>query len=114
MKEKYRCISIILEKETGNWITVNKYFWNNEEFYQKYSKRTIMIPKSLGNSIMRVCKKNDMDFQIKNEIVGEKKGYEDKSKVKILIFGNEDVSPNDFNLSQPYIIAEEFIAERIK
>ncbi|MDY0989515.1 hypothetical protein SOM12_18940 [Flavobacterium sp. CFBP9031] len=107
-------ISNILEKETGNWITVNEYLWNNEEFYQKYSKRAITIPKSLGNSIMQVCKKHDMDFQIKNEVIGEKKGYKDKSNVKILIFGNEDVSPNDFNLCQPYIIAEEFIAERIK
>ena len=31
-----------------------------------------------------------------------------------LIFGNEDVSPNEFNLNQPFIIAEEFTAKRIK
>lgn len=30
-------ISNVLEKKTGNWITVNEYFWNNEEYYDKYS-----------------------------------------------------------------------------
>lgn len=107
-------ISNALEKETGNWITVKEYFWNNEEYYEKYSKRTISIPKSLENSIKEICKKHRMDFQIKNEIVGEDKGYAHKPKAKVLIFGNEDVSPNDFNLNQPFIIAEEFTAERIK
>ena len=107
-------VSNALERETGNWITVNEYFWNNEEFYQNYAKRTIMMPKSLGNSILKVCEKHNMGFQIKSELVGEKKGYADKPNAKILIFGNEDVSPNDFNLRQPYIIAEEFIAQRIK
>lgn len=107
-------ISNVLEKVTGNWITVNEYFWNNEEYYKMYSKRTIRIPKSLGISIKEVCEKHKMNFQINNETFGEDKGYADKSKAKVLIFGNEDVSPNDFNLNQPFIIAEDFIAERIK
>ena len=33
---------------------------------------------------------------------------------KILIFGNEDVCPNDYNLFQPYIIAESFMATKIE
>ncbi|HEX8561966.1 MAG TPA: hypothetical protein VF676_03195 [Flavobacterium sp.] len=107
-------VSNILERETGNWITVNEYFWNNEEYYEKFSERTITIPKSLEKSIKEICEDHDLSFQINNEIVGEDKGYADKPNSKILIFGNEDVSPNDFNLNQPYIIAEEFIAERIK
>ena len=107
-------ISNVLEKETGNWITVNEYFWNNEEYYKKYSTRTIRIPKSLEKSIKDVCKKHHLYFKITNETVGEGKGYADKPKAKVLIFGNEDVSPNDFFLNQSFIIAEEFAAERIK
>ena len=37
-------------------------------------------------------------------------------KLENLIFGNEDVCPNYFNLNQPYIIADSFeaiITERI-
>jgi hypothetical protein len=107
-------INNVLEKETGNWITVREYFWNNEEYYEKYSNRTISIPNSLEKPIRKVCEKHKLHFQINNEVIGEDKGYSDKPKSKILIFGNEDVSSNDFNLNQPFIVAEEFTAERIK
>lgn len=103
-----------MEKETGNWITVNEYFWNNEEYYAKYSKRTISIPKSLKDTVRKVCEKHNLSFEINNEIIGDDKGNSYKPNSKLLIFGNEDVSSNDFNLNQPFIIAENFIAERIK
>lgn len=107
-------ISNVLEKETGNWITVNRFFGNSEEQFRMYSNRIISIPKSLENSIKQVCEKHKLSFRVNNEIIGDNKGYTDKPKAKVLIFGNEDVSPNDFFLNQSYIIAEEFIAERIK
>ena len=107
-------ISNVLEKETGNWITVNEYFWNCEEQFRMYSHRIISIPKSLEKSIKQVCEKHKLSFIVNNEIIGDDKGYADKPKAKVLIFGNEDVSSNDFFLNQSYIIAEEFIAERIK
>lgn len=107
-------INNVLEKETGNWITLKEYFLNNEEYYKKYSKRTIYIPKSLEKPFRVICEKHKLNFQLNNEIIGDKKGYADKPKSKILMFGNEDVSPNDFNMNQPFIIAEEFTAERIK
>ena len=107
-------ISNILERETGNWVTVNEYFWNSEEQFDKYSHRIISIPKSLENSIKQVCEKHKLNFIVSNEIIGDDKGYADKPKAKVLIFGNEDVSPNNFYLNQPFIIAEEFTAERIK
>lgn len=107
-------ISVILEKETGNWITVTDILWNVEECYKLYSTRNIRIPKSLNQPIKEVCKKHNLLFKVNNELIEDNKGYAHKSKSKILIFGNEDVSPNDFYLSQPYVIAENFTAERIK
>jgi len=107
-------ITIILEKETGNWIRVTDILWNIEECYKLYSKRNIRIPKSLNQPIKEVCEKHNLLFKVNNEVIGEDKGYAHKPKSKILIFGNEDVSPNDFYLNQPYVIAENFSAERIK
>ncbi|MDX6192065.1 hypothetical protein SGQ83_22185 [Flavobacterium sp. Fl-318] len=107
-------ISNGLEKKTGNWIKVNEVFWNNEENFKLYPKRHIRIPKSLKSLFAEVCKEHDLEFDVTNELIGEDKGYCDKPKAKILIFGNEDVSDNDFSLNQPFIIAEEFIAERVK
>ncbi|HEX9150447.1 MAG TPA: hypothetical protein VF842_00080 [Flavobacterium sp.] len=107
-------ISNGLEKKTGNWIKVSEVFWNNEENFKLYPKRHIRIPKSLKNLFAEICKEHDLEFEVTNELIGEDKGYAAKPKTKILIFGNEDVSDNDFSLNQPFIIAEEFIAERIK
>jgi hypothetical protein len=107
-------ISNALEKKTGNWIKISEIFWNNEENFKLYQKRHICIPESLKNLIAEVCKEHNLEFEVTNEMIAEDKGYADKPKSKILIFGNEDVSPNDFNLNQPFIIAEKFTAERIK
>lgn len=107
-------ISNGLEKKTGNWIKISEVFWNNEENFKLYPKRHIKIPKSLQNLFTEVCKEHDLKFDVTNELIGDNKGYAHKPKVKILIFGNEDVSDNDFSLNQPFIIAEEFIAERVK
>ena len=107
-------IHSVLEKETGNWITLNKYLWNFEKYFTINSKRLIYIPNSLMKPIQMVCNRHDLGFNIKSETKGEDKGYLNKPKAKLLIFGNEDVSPNQFFLNQSYVIAEEFIEERIE
>ena len=60
--------------------------------------------------VEKVCKKHGIEFNIKKEVDGYDKGYLNRPDAKLLIFGNEDVSPNNFSLEQPYIIADEFIA----
>jgi len=105
---------MILERETGNWISVADILWNSEEHYRLFSKRNISIPKSLGKPIKEACIKHNPLFNVNHERTGDEKRYPHKQKSKSLIFGNEDVSPNDFYLNQPYVIAENFTAERIK
>lgn len=107
-------ISMILERETGNWITVPDILWNSEEHYRLFSKRNISIPKLIGKPIKEICAKHNLAFKVNHEVTGYDKCYAHKQKSKILIFGNENVSPNDFYLKQPYVIAEIFTAERIK
>lgn len=107
-------ISIILERDTGNWITVPDILWNSEEHYRLFSKRNVNIPKSICKPFKEVCTKHNLAFKVTHEVTGEDKRYAHKQKSKILIFGNEDVSPNSFYLKQPYVIAEIFTAERIK
>ncbi|OUL63466.1 hypothetical protein [Flavobacterium sp. AJR] len=107
-------ISMILERETGNWITVTDILWNSEEHYKLFNKKNINIPKLIGKPIKEVCAKHNLTFKVTYEVTGEDKRFAHKQKSKILIFGNEDVSPNDFYLKQPYVIAESFTAEHIK
>lgn len=107
-------INLCIEKYTGNWLKISDIFGNIEQNLKLSSKLNIEIPKSLENFISKICTKHELQFEIINELIGDVKGHTDKPKTSLLIFGNEDVSDYDFNLNQPYIIAEEFIGERIK
>ncbi|ADV49008.1 hypothetical protein Celal_1707 [Cellulophaga algicola DSM 14237] len=101
------------EKLTGNWIPVHKNFWSlNESYYKTKGKTNIGIQEPLKEPIERICKKHGIEFKVENVQDGRDKGYANRPNAKLLIFGNEDVSPNDFSLGQPYIIADEFIANR--
>ena len=101
------------EKLTGNWIPVHKNFFSlNESYFKIKGKTNIRIQEPLKEPIERICNKHGIEFNVKNIKDGIEKGYAYRPNAKLLIFGNEDVSPNDFSLGQPYIIADEFIANR--
>jgi len=66
----------------------------------------ITLPKVLLNAFRELCRSENLQVQIEDE-------YEsDYKNMKVLIFGNEIISPDDYNLNQPYIIAEKFTAEK--
>ncbi len=101
------------EKLTGNWIPVHENFWNlNESNYKSKGQTNIEIQEPLKEPIEKVCKKHGIVLKVENVRDGFDKGYANRPNAKLLIFGNDDVSPNDFSLGQPYIIADEFIASR--
>lgn len=103
----------LMEKEAGNWIDLKDIMWNFQSYMFKI-KKTIMIPPALEEGISKICTDQNLLFRIKNYYSGEDKGYADCPNAKVLMFGNEDVSPYTYNLGQSYIISEEFTAERIK
>ncbi|CAM4356396.1 hypothetical protein [Gillisia limnaea] len=100
------------EKIAGNWIPLHKTFWALNKYYKENGKRNISVPKPLKEPIEKVCKKHGVDFKVKKEIDSYDKGYANRPNAKLLIFGNEDASPDNYNLGQPYIIADEFIANK--
>jgi hypothetical protein len=100
------------EKHAGNWLPLNENFYNIKEYYKKAGKMNLGISEPLAEPIRAVCEKHGIEFNVENVIKDFDKGYTYRPNAKLLIFGNEDVSPNDFSLGQPYIIADEFIANR--
>jgi len=100
------------EKNNGHWKPLNQTFFNIKEYYKNKGKMSFGIPEPLAEPIRKVCENHGIEFNVENVIKGHNKGYANRPNAKLLIFGNEDISPNDFNLRQPYIIAEEFIANR--
>jgi hypothetical protein len=102
------------ENLTGNWLNLNEFIHNINEYYKKNNSTTISIPKSVKDIFEKVCLKHKVELNIENIKKNHKKGFTNRPNAKLLIFGNEDVCPNDYNLFQPYIIAESFMATKIE
>ncbi|WP_447635705.1 hypothetical protein [Flavobacterium microcysteis] len=103
---------LAFEEKTGNWIKVNDHFWNSKKFFSIETKKQITVPEPLVKTIEDVIKKHNLTFKIVKE--NSRNQNLDYRLSKVLIFGNSDVSSNDFSFNQHYIIAEEFFGERIK
>ncbi|WP_109097528.1 hypothetical protein [Aquimarina sp. AU58] len=97
-------------KVSGNWIQATEHFFATEYAYKENGKKHIQIPENLSASIEQICQIHDIDFQIMK--IEEQDKYK-FNNVKVLILGNEDISPYDFNLKQPYIIADDFFANKL-
>tara|TARA_R100000935_G_scaffold58806_1_gene98128 strand:- start:97 stop:753 length:657 start_codon:yes stop_codon:yes gene_type:complete len=113
IKEFYGELSIELDKHTGNWIKLTDLFWNLDNIFKQSQKKYKEIPESLLSVIKKVCEDFDLKFEIEKQIHRQESALHNES-AKLLIFGNEDVSPNTFYLQQPYIIATSFEAHRVK
>ncbi|UOE39393.1 hypothetical protein [Chryseobacterium oryzae] len=110
----------MIEKELGFWKNMHDFIWNTESLFVKkeipenmkefmtYEIETeyINLPKILVNPFSKLCEEENITLEIENEFSTE------QTDIKILIFGNEIVSPDNFNLNQPYIIAENFYANK--
>ena len=100
------------EENAGNWITFDKRLFNMAGSKPAEWKKALTIPEPMRQPIMNVCKDFGIEFRVNEVISGDNKGYTNRPDLKLLMFGNEDVSSYDFNLGQPYIIAENFIANK--
>jgi hypothetical protein len=93
------------EKLTGNWLNLNDYFWGIDENYKYKSSTDIRVPHSLIKLFEATSFKHNIGFKI-----GDMESEAYQPNVKLLIFGNEEICPNNFDLRQPYIIADNFTA----
>lgn len=102
------------EQITGNWKSLHENFWLIRENYSDNDKSSVSVSETLFKSLIEIFEKHNMQIKNIKRYIGEVKGYLDKPNAKVLIFGNSDVSLYEFNLGQPYVIAETFEAERIR
>jgi hypothetical protein len=104
----------VFTKNTGNWITINRCLFRLHGAKPEERKRVLIIPEPLRQPIMELCKDFSINFHVIHVTRGKNKGYANRPDLKLLMFGNEVVSPNKFNSRQPYIIAEDFKAKKRK
>lgn len=112
----------MLENEVGFWKNIQDFFWNTQNlFAEKEIPETwrsfmnteerieyLNLPKILFDPFKKLCEDENLTLEFKSEILNE------GTNMKILIFGNETISPDNFNFNQPYIIAENFSAKKTK
>lgn len=97
-------------QRSNNWIQASKEFFATEHAYKKKNKITKTLGEKLIPFIEEVCQKHHVDFKIMNEETFD--FYSNKSKA--LIFENFYISPDGFNIGQPYIIAEYFSLKQLQ
>jgi len=113
LHEFYGNLSIELEKATGNWIKLTDLFWNFENYFKNEKRNYKEIPEPLINIIKKVCENHNLSLEINKQIPINEIAL-NRDSLRLLIFGNEIVSPHTFYLQQPYIIADSFEATRVK
>ena len=113
LREFYGNLLIELENASGNWIKLTDLFWNFEDYFKNEKKKYKEIPEPLLDVIKKACEDYDLSFEIEEEISMQERAN-NKKDLRLLIFGNEIVSPHTFYLKQPYIIADSFEAIRVK
>ena len=93
---------------SGNWILMQDYFYSVQNNFKKSNSLSIVLPKQFKISLIEICNIHNIKLNIKDE------NHLRKSRNKTLIFGNERIVANSYNLGQPYIVAESFKAQKIK
>lgn len=103
----------MFEEKAGNWIRLDSITRNLFSFPIQNKWHNYSISSRLIEPFTEICNNHNLIVVIDNELSSDYGVSDKQPNAKMLIFGNEDISPNDFNLDQPYIIAERFDAERI-
>lgn len=92
---------IIHDKACGDWVDFHWIFHSLPDRLNSPEGVRIDIPKKLFNHYLPVFNKHRV-----THIIDETTDY--KYDYSVLIFGNPDISPDDYNFGQPYIVAERF------
>lgn len=110
----------LLQNDIGSWRNLEDFFSNTQNLFEEkeipenfkglINKESdaeyIILPKILLDPFRELCESENLQVQTEDE-------YEsDYKNMKVLIFGNEMVCPDEYCLNQPYIIAEKFTAEK--
>jgi len=103
----------LYEKHTGGFISWRRDFWGLKRLSKDEKKISISINMRTYNFINQFVEKFGLTIEITEIWKGTRKGYLNKPDAKILLFGNPDVCPNNFKSGQPYIIADDFLAEKM-
>lgn len=92
---------IVHDKTCGNWVDFHWLFNSVPNHLETKEGATIEMPERLLESYKPIFDKHKLTFII-IETTDVQNDY------SVLVFGNPDISPDNYNFGQPYIVAEKF------
>jgi hypothetical protein len=92
---------IVHDKACGNWVDFHWIFSKLPDRINTTDGVRIEIPTRLLENYKPVFDKYKLTFSIDET-------SEVNNEYSVLIFGNPDISPDNYNFGQPYIVAEKF------
>ena len=90
----------------GNWLDFNHLFRAVYKLLPKKGEVLLEMPERLVDMYKEVFQSHEL---IMTEEPAE--GRPGESNYKVLFFGNNEISPDDYNFYQPYVVAKEFSAK---
>ncbi|MEZ5043276.1 MAG: hypothetical protein R2828_25495 [Saprospiraceae bacterium] len=103
----------LYEKETGGFIEWKRDFYELQNLIKGKKKIPISMNMKTYNFVKSLIDDFDLTLEIITVSSNEDKGYLNRPNAKVLIFGNPDISPNNYNLGQPFVIADKFTANKL-
>jgi hypothetical protein len=94
------------DKACGNWVDFHWLFNSLPGRLQSAEGATVEIPARLLEAYKPVFDKHKVTYTITET-------SDLKNEYSVLLFGNPDISPDDYNFGQPYIVADKF-SETVK
>jgi hypothetical protein len=92
---------LVHDKACGNWVDFHWIFSGLPERLQTTEGATIAVPAQLLECYKPVFEKHNLVYNIieTNDV---------QNDYHVLVFGNPDIGPDNYNFGQPYIVAEKF------
>lgn len=103
----------LYEKHTGGFISWRRDFWGLKHLLNDKKKISVSINTKTYDFISQFVERFGLTIEITEIWEGTRKGFSNRPEAKILFLGNPDVCPNNLNLGQPFIIADDFTAVEI-
>jgi hypothetical protein len=92
---------IVHDKACGNWVDFHWLFNRVADLLQTSDGATVEIPTRLLETYKPVFYKHKLTYNIIET-------SDVQNEYSVLLFGNPDISPDNYNFGQPYIVAEKF------
>jgi hypothetical protein len=95
------------DKACGDWVDFHWLFHYLPKALAAQKEQNFHVPQKLIEVYVNIFRQYGLDCLLTEKQQGQ-------TDLSVLIFGNSDISPDDYCFGQPHVVAEKFQATRLK